>query len=128
MLKETRSYYFKKIQHQSRVKEFQESEKSSIYHHELHKKFVRKSSILRLQSDNGIIEGHEACANLLEKSVEDLLLNPADLDQEAQEALLAEVVPVFTEEDNKMMLTPPTSKTVLKTVLKTMSTSYSSLK
>mgnify|MGYP001244285468 CR=1 FL=1 len=38
-----------KVQHQSCIREFQESEKSSIYHHELHKKIIRKSSILKLQ-------------------------------------------------------------------------------
>ena len=31
-----------KVQHQSRIVEFQMSEKSSIYHHELHKKFIKK--------------------------------------------------------------------------------------
>ena len=35
-----------KVQHQSRVAEFQNNEKSSIYHHELHKKTVKKGSIL----------------------------------------------------------------------------------
>ena len=37
-----------KVQHQSRVKEFQESERSAIYHHEIHKKIVKKTSILKL--------------------------------------------------------------------------------
>ena len=31
-----------KVQHQSSTIEYQESEKSSIYHHELHKKIIRK--------------------------------------------------------------------------------------
>ena len=105
-----------KVQHQSRVREFQDNEKSSIYHHELHKRIIKKSSILRLQTNNGVIEGHEACAKFLESIVEDLLLHPATLDPVAQEALLAEIVPVFSEEDNRKMLTPPTCETVLKTV------------
>ena len=47
-----------KIQHQSRVMEFQHSEKTTIYHHELHKRIMKKGSILRLQTDSGILEGH----------------------------------------------------------------------
>ena len=105
-----------KVQHQSRVKEFQDNERSSIYHHEIHKRILKKTSILKLQTSNGIIEGHDACAAYLEQSVKDLLLNPAELDHLAQQALLAEVVPVFTAEDNRKMLTPPTNARVLKTV------------
>ena len=73
-----------KVQHQSRVAEFQNNEKSSIYHHELHKKTVKKGSILRLQTDAGLVEGHQLCAAYLEKSVEDLLLQPGLLDPVAQ--------------------------------------------
>ena len=47
-----------KVQHQARVDEFQNNEKSSIYHHELHKKTVKKASIMRLQLDTGMVEGH----------------------------------------------------------------------
>ena len=105
-----------KVQHQSRLKEFQTSERSTIYHHELHKKRIKRGSILKLQTNDGIIEGHDACAAYLEQTVEDLLLHPAQLDSQAQQALLAEVVPVFTVEDNKSMLTPPTNDDVLKTL------------
>ena len=106
-----------KVQHQSRVKEFQESERSSIYHHEIHKRNIKKTSILKLQTNNGIVEGHTACAAYLEQTVEDLLLNSAELDSQAQQTLLAEVLPVFTSEDNRKMLTPPTDDAVLKTVI-----------
>ena len=105
-----------KVQHQARVREFQESEKTSIYHHEIHKKNVKRSYILQLMTDSGLIEGHEACATFLEGTVEDLLLQPAVLDHAAQQALLAEVDPVFTEKDNKTFLTPPTQEKVYKTV------------
>ena len=105
-----------KIQHQARVREFQDSEKTSIYHHELHKKNIKKSSILQLMTELGLLEGHEAFASYLESTVEDLLLHPAVLDPAAQQALLAEVEPVFSEEDNKTFLTPPTLDKVLKTV------------
>ena len=103
-----------KVQYQSRVDEFQQNEKTTLYHHELLKKTIKKSSILKLETDTGTLEGHEACANYLEKTVEDLLLHPADLDKVAQETLLKEVKVVFTEEDNKRFLTPPTKEKVRK--------------
>ena len=49
-----------KIQHQSRVDEFQTSEKTRIYHHEIHKRHLSKSSILKLQTESGIITGHDS--------------------------------------------------------------------
>ena len=49
----------KKVKTQSRKDEFQESEKITIYHHEIHKKLIRKSAILKLQTPGGVIEGHE---------------------------------------------------------------------
>ena len=55
-----------------------------------------------------MLEGHAACAGYLEQAVGDLLLHPADLDADAQDALLKEVKPVFTEADNKMMVKIPT--------------------
>jgi hypothetical protein len=65
-----------KVQHQSKIKEFQSSERSSIYHHELHKKGIKRTSILKLQTNDGIIEGHYGCASFLEQTVEDLRLHP----------------------------------------------------
>ena len=55
-----------KIKNQSRASEFQESEKVTIYHHEIHKKKIRKSAILKLQTPSGVLEGHSQCANYLE--------------------------------------------------------------
>ena len=86
-----------KIKAQSRIDEYQQDEKTRIYHHDLHKKKVKRSSILKLQTPEGILEGHDACAGYLEGVVAELLLNPALLDQAAQAALLEEVEPVFTE-------------------------------
>ena len=37
-----------KVQHQSRVREYQDKEKTSTYHHEIQKKTIKKSSILKL--------------------------------------------------------------------------------
>ena len=105
-----------KVQHQSKVDEFQKNEKTTIYHHELHKKVMKKSSILKLDTGLGIIEGHAACSNFLEKTVEDLLSYPASLNLMAQEILLDEVEPVFTENDNELFLTPPSKEEVWKTV------------
>ena len=48
-----------KDQHQSRVDEYQVAEQTRIYHHEIHKKHLNKSSILKLQTDAGLILGHE---------------------------------------------------------------------
>ena len=112
--------YFKKecqkIQFQARAFEFQSNENTTIYHHELHKKKIKKCSILKLQTENGIIEGHSDCASFLEKTVEDLLLHPEILDPHAQEVLLNEVEQVFTEEDNQMFTTPPTKNDIWKTI------------
>ena len=105
-----------KVQHQARVNEFQHNEKTTIYHHELHKRSIKKASILKLQTESGIIEGHAACAEYLEKSVENLLLHPAELSLAAQQILLNEVVPVFSAEDNQEILKAPTSEVVKETV------------
>ena len=69
-----------KIALQSRVDDIQKSEKIRIYHHEIHQKLIKKSCILKLDSEIGILEGHTACATYLENSVADLLLHPATLD------------------------------------------------
>ena len=49
-----------KVKDQSRVNEFQLNEKVTIYHHEIHRKYIRKSSILKLETPNGLIEGHDS--------------------------------------------------------------------
>jgi hypothetical protein len=105
-----------KVQYQSRVNEFQSNEKTTIYHHELHNRVIKRNAILRLQSEQGLLEGHTACATYLEKSVEELLLHPATLDKVSQQVLLDEVVPVFTAKDNEQFLTPPDAEKVRKVV------------
>ena len=88
-----------KIKVQSRRKEFQDAESTRIYHHDLHKSFIKKSSILKLETDDGsIIEGHEDCAQYLANKVRDLLENPAVLNLDAQNTLLSEVEEVITAE------------------------------
>ena len=105
-----------KILLQSRNNEIQVGEKVCIFHHNLHKKSIKKSSILKLQTLEGEILGHDACAQYLENSVAKLLLNPVNLDTESQHILLKEVKSVFTESDNNMLLTTP-SKGEIKQVL-----------
>ena len=57
--------------------EFQIEEKTRIYHHEIHKLHLKKSSLLKLMTTSGLIEGHDACVQHLEAMVADLLLKPA---------------------------------------------------
>ena len=52
----------------------------------------------------------------LEKTVEDLLNHTAELSKAAQDILLSEVSPVFTESDNKNFLKQPTRQEVLDTL------------
>ena len=105
-----------KVKDQSRMNEFQSSEKVTIYHHEIHRKLIKKSSILKLETSNGLIEGHASCSNYLEEDVKNLLLGDAGLLPAAQHELLEEVTPCFTEADNAAFLTPPTMQDVKDTV------------
>ena len=77
-----------KIILQSRVDDVSQNEKVRIYHHDLHKKNLKRSSILKLQTETGLLEGHDLCASYLEDQVANLLLHPAPLHQEARDCLL----------------------------------------
>merc|ERR1712004_446651 len=96
----------------SRAHDINLNEKVRIYHHDLHRKFKQKSAILKLQTPSGIVEGHDACADAVEKSVADHLLHPANLDPAAQDLLLQEVEPCFTQADNLFLESPPTKDEV----------------
>ena len=97
----------KKIILQSKVDDVSQSDNVSIYHHDIHRKSLKKSSILRLQTERGLLEGHELCASYLEEQVANLLLSPAPLHLDAREALLEEVHQVFSEEDNQNFMKIP---------------------
>ena len=98
---------------QARTVEVNLGETVRLYHHELHKKHLKRSYILKLQTENGLLEGHAACASYLEQQVKDLLLQPAPIDQIARNTLLAEIQENdFTDDDNDMLLATPTSKEV----------------
>ena len=102
-----------KVVIQARTDEVNLGETVRLYHHELHKKHMKRSSILQLQTEHGLLEGHAACARYLEQQVEDLLLQPALIDDMARNTLLSEIDGNdFTEDDNAMLLAPPTSKDV----------------
>ena len=92
------------------------NEKVRIYHHDLHKKHLKRSSILKLETEVGLKEGHQQCASYLEQQVADLLTNPALLDQAARDVLLEEVEHVFSAEDNEKFLSLPSLSDVKKRV------------
>ena len=77
---------------------------------------IRKSAILKLQTPSGIIEGHAECSTFLENEVKSLLLTDAGLDQSAQNILLEEILPCFTEADNAILRSPPTLQCVKDTI------------
>ena len=58
---------------------------------------------MKLETENGVIEGHRECMDYLEESVEKVFGNEAMLDDTAQQTLLEEVERVFTVEDNEML-------------------------
>ena len=105
-----------RVKVQSRIEEVESPEAVTIYHHELHARKIKKSSILKLQVGSRLIEGHEEVSTFLEQSVEELLTTPADLCPVAQDSLLSEVKPVFTAEDNEMLNKDPTLSMRLKNV------------
>ena len=77
---------------------------------------IQRNSILKLNTEMGLLEGHTAFSTYLQDTVRTLLANPAILDQECQEVLLAEVEPQFTEKDNQMLTADPTREEVEKSV------------
>ena len=68
---------------------------------------MKHSSILKLQTENGIIEGHPLCSAYLENQVSDLLSHPALVDQVARDCMLGEVEEVISEQDNIKLLSLP---------------------
>ena len=85
-----------------------------IFHHEQHIKHCKKSAILKLDTDQGLLVGHEACSQFLFNQVNELLGKPASLSSEAQNKLLAEVSPVFTDTQNEALLAMPEKEEVKK--------------
>ena len=107
-----------KIKLQSGIDDITQSEKVLLYHHELHRKHIKRSLILELATDDGPVYGHDECAEVLANSVKVFLTDPSPLDDRMQGTLLDEVEVVFTEEDNKKMESPPSLAEVKKVVAK----------
>ena len=105
-----------KIKQQCRIDEFQTSEQVRIYHHEIHQKKIKRSAILKLQTEEGLLEGHNDCAKFLERQVENLLLTPAILCSESQSSLLNELEPVVTLEENNLLAIPPTKNEIYEVI------------
>ena len=105
-----------KVKLQSRCEELDSTENVRIYHHELHKKHLRRSSILKLEEEGKSYSGHGECSQYLEHLVGQLLLQPAQLDAQAQQELLREVQPVFSPEDNIMIIKTPSKEEVKSSV------------
>ena len=97
-----------KVKMQARCEEIDSVENVRIYHHELHKRHIVRSSILKLETGEATYEGHSECANFLENQVGQLLSQPAALDPLAKQELLSEVQEVFTSKDNTMITKAPT--------------------
>ena len=106
----------KKVQDLCRKDEFQSDESTRIYHHNLHRKSIKKSSILSLETENGLIEGHKSCAEYLERKVRDLIGCPADLDMHAQQVLLNITTKVYTDNDNSTLEKLPSKEELYKTL------------
>ena len=105
-----------KVKYQARVDDIQDSEKVRIYHHELHQKHIKKSSILKLKHENQIISGHGECMNFLHSKVAVLLGKKAQLDESAQNVLLNELEVQFTDADNQMLSALPSKEEVKESV------------
>ena len=50
-----------KILIQARTDEVTSNERIRIYHHVLHKTSIKRSSILKLDTEHGLLEGHAQC-------------------------------------------------------------------
>ena len=75
-------------------------------------KKIKRSSITKLITKDGIKDGHNECAQFLEDQVKDLLLHTSPLDQAVRDILLEEIDHIFTDKDNKRMLSIPNEKEV----------------
>ena len=70
------------------IKEVEESEQTLIYHHEKLQKSRKRSSILKLNPQGELVEGHQNCGSLLQGEARALQDNTSSLDTKAQDELL----------------------------------------
>ena len=63
-----------KVKLKAKLRNIEESEKVSIYHHEKLRRETNKNKIMKLKTEDGkVIEGHEKCANLLNNEAKEML-------------------------------------------------------
>ena len=53
-----------KVKLQARAGKIDNNESVRIYHHELRRKQIKRTSILKLDTGSGIVEGHDNCTRL----------------------------------------------------------------
>ena len=95
------------------MKEIEESEYTNLFHHEIHKKKITKSTILEIEHNGKTYCGHKDVSKAITESVAELLENKFFHSEEAQKDLLKEVKPVFTSLDNDMLTQLPDKEEVL---------------
>ena len=105
-----------KVKLHAKLDDIEQSEKVRIFHHDKLYMSNNKKSILKLKSGDEIVEGHTKCAEVLNDEVKKLLGEKIHLDTQAQEELLAEVEPSFTDEDNKMLDAVITDREILESL------------
>ena len=103
-LEESRELFIK-----CRAKDIDASESSTIYHHQIHKKLIKQSSLLKLDTPDGMKLGHHECRQYMEKMMTELL-RPVNLDPTAQNLLLDETPEVFNEEDRIFFSKEPSTE------------------
>ena len=105
-----------KVKLHAKLDDIEQSETVRIYHHDKLYRSKNKKSILKLKSGNEVVEGHAKCAKVLNDEVKQLLGEEILLDTQAQEELLAEVEPSFTDEDNNMLEAVISDKEILESL------------
>ena len=96
-----------KITIQARTDAACESEKTRIYHHSLLRRNFKSSAIIKLDTEEGFIYGHDQCMDFLEREVMDLFSNIHYPNHSNEKELLDEIEPVFTQDDNDKLLLVP---------------------
>ena len=72
---------------------------------------------MKLETDSGLIEGHDACAAHFESLVADILMSPAQLDAPSQQEMLTEVPLVVTDEDNVRLDSLPRKQEIFEALI-----------
>ena len=107
-----------KVKTFAKIDDMEQSEKVRIFHHDLRRRSLNKSTITKLKTPAGIITGHRACSEFLCEEVRNLWENEALLNPASQEELLKEVEPSFTEEDNKRLVATITNHEIKESLKK----------